>query len=200
MASKRAISPTPLSLLMRLKESSRAEDWAQFVDIYGPVIYGWARRRRLQPQDAADLTQDVLAAVVRSIGRWQQEPTRGRFRDWLGTITRNKLVDFWRAEQRRPRASGESSVLELLHQLKAPESVLDRDWDESYLGEVLARALARLRPQFSEKTFRAFERLVFDEKAATAVAAELGMSLNAVYVAKSRVLARLRTELEGLID
>jgi RNA polymerase sigma-70 factor (ECF subfamily) len=170
------------------------------VDIYGPVLYAWARRRGLQPHDAADVTQEVLIVVVGSIGRWRQDPERGRFRDWLWTVTRNKLLDFWRAEKRRARASTRPEIQALLQQLRAASQELQRDWDESYLGEVLARALVQLRPEFSAKTWEAFERSVLHESPAKQVGSELGMSLNAVYIARSRVLSRMRAELEGFMD
>jgi RNA polymerase sigma-70 factor (ECF subfamily) len=195
-----AFLKTPVSLLARLKDRPHAADWARFVDIYGPVFYSWARRRGLQPQDAADVTQEVLIAVVGAIGRWKQDLERGRFRDWLWTVTRNKLLDFWRAEKRRTRALADPEIRSLLHQLRVPSQELQRDWDESYLGEVLARALVRLRSHFSSRSWTAFEKCVIHEIPPQQVSSELGMSLNAVYVAKSRVLSRLRTELEGLMD
>jgi RNA polymerase sigma-70 factor (ECF subfamily) len=88
----------------------------------------------------------------------------------------------------------------LLQQLRAASQELQRDWDESYLGEVLARALVQLRPEFSAKTWEAFERSVLHESPAKQVGSELGMSLNAVYIARSRVLSRMRAELEGFMD
>ena len=192
--------PTPVSLLARLKEEASHDDWARFVDIYGPVIYTWAKRRQLQPHDAADLTQEVLAAVVDSIGRWQQDPARGRFRGWLWTITRNKLFDFWRSERRRTRGASERNIEELLDQLPASDGNVPPDWDETYQGEVLNRALRALRPEFSQRTWQAFEQVALRDLPPKEVATELGLSLNAVYVAKSRVLKRLREELEGLME
>ena len=194
------LSPTPVSLLARLREGGGADDWARFVKIYGPVIYTWARRRRLQPQDAADLTQDVLAAVVGSIARWQEDPQRGRFRAWLWTVTRNKLFDFWRSERRRTHGRSDQSIDELLDQLQAPDGDLPGDWNETYQSEVLNRALRALRGEFSERTWQAFEQVVLHELPPKQVSVQLRMSLNAVYVARSRVIKRLRQELEGLMD
>ena len=191
---------TPASLLLRLRDRPRASDWNRFVDIYGPVIYGWARRKRLQAHDAADLMQEVLTSVVGTVGRWQSDQRRGPFRAWLCTVAKNKLCDYWRAAPRRVRGSGDPGVQQLLEQLEARDGVPEPDWDENYRGEVLGRVLRYLRPQFSERTWTVFERLVLDDARPEKVSAELGMTLNAVYVAKSRVIARLRAELEGLWD
>ena len=199
MTAKRSVGPTPVSLLMRLQQRATAADWTRFVDIYGPVIYSWVGRR-MQSQDAADLTQEILIAVLSSIGRWKHDPQRGRFRDWLWGITRNKLLDFWRSEERRARIGAELLSQEIVERLESSDGALEREWDQGYLSEVLARALQRLRPQFSPRTWGAFEQVVLQETPPAQAASALGMSLNAVYVAKSRVLARLREELDGLLD
>ena len=99
------VPDTPVSLLLRLKQRGLAEDWARFVDIYGPVIYTWARRRSLQTHDAANLSQDVLAQVSSSIGWWHHDPERGPFRAWLFALTRNKTIDLLRRARRRPEAT-----------------------------------------------------------------------------------------------
>ena len=190
---------TRVSLLLRLQHRSQDEDWQEFVDIYGPLIYRWARRHDLHENDAADLMQEVLIAVVRSIARWRIDPNRGPFRAWLWTVTKNKLLDFRRIERRRWRGNN-SRVVDFLDQIESQNSDGQRDWEETYHGEVLARALRLLRPQFSAQTWDAFEKVVLEEMPPGDVSAELGMSLNAVYVAKSRVLKRLRDEIDGLIE
>lgn len=191
---------TPLSLLRRLQQYQHPRDWDGFVTIYGPVVYGWGRRQRLQAHDAADLMQEVLVAVQRGLPRWRQEAEGPPFRAWLWTITKHKLHDLWRDQRRQVQGSGDSAIQALLEQLEAPGNPAERQWGESYQGEVLAGALRCVRPHFTERTWLAFQKTVMDEMPARAVAAELGMTLNAVFVAKCKVLGRLRHDLRGMLD
>lgn len=174
---------TRASLLVRLRDGADAEAWRQFVDLYAPLIYGQSRKRGLQDADAADVTQEVFRAVAGALQALHYDPRRGSFRGWLYTVTRNKINDF-RDRQKRHAA------------LELPEEPPARDeeagWERDYQRRVLAWAAGQVRGEFKEATWRAFWLVAVEGKNGEEAAGELGMSVGAVYVAKSRVLARLK--------
>jgi RNA polymerase sigma-70 factor (ECF subfamily) len=193
------MSETSASLLERLRTQPDDPSWKRLVDLYTPLIQGWLRRYGVKPADADDLTQEVLSAVVRDLPQFRHE-RRGAFRSWLRSITVHRLHGFWRAAQYRPIALGGDAVVEQLAQLEDPESGLSRVWDEEHDRHVLRRLLELLAPEFGATRLRAFERVALQGEPAVAVATDLGLTVNAVLLAKSRVLRRLRQEARGLVD
>jgi RNA polymerase sigma-70 factor (ECF subfamily) len=189
--------PTAASLLLRLRDIQDAAAWETFVDVYSPLIYRYCRRHRLQDADATDVTQEVLAQMTRSIRTFEYQPQRGRFRDWLGTVTRNKLRRFLEKQGRAVRGRGGDQAA-ALDEAVAPEA--DNEWTAEFHAYVLEVALARIRPHFEETTWRAFEQVWLENRPAVAVAPEVGLSVAMVYVAKSRVLKRLRAEVLHLCE
>jgi RNA polymerase sigma-70 factor (ECF subfamily) len=177
------------SLLVRIRDAGDREAWRQFVEVYAPLVYKFARRRGLQDADAADLTQDVLQAVAGASKRLVYDPERGTFRAWLYTVARNKLRNFLLARQRR-RDEGDPHLLE---DQPAREEV--ELWEREYEQRLFDWAVERVRGRFHEATWRAFWMTAVESRGAPEAAAELGMSVGAVYIAKSRVLARLRKEI-----
>src|SRR5207253_345820 len=145
---------------------------------------------RLQPADADDLVQDVLAAVVRGVPGFRHAGRTGSFRAWLRTITANRLRDYWRA---RP-APAPADLGVLADDLAADDSGLSRAWDLEHDRYVLDRLMDLIEPEFTPDTWAAFRAHVLEGGSADAVAAALGTSPNAVFIAKSRVLRRLRDE------
>jgi RNA polymerase sigma-70 factor (ECF subfamily) len=194
------MSETSASLLDRLRLHPDAASWQRLVELYTPFIQAWLRRQAAPPQDIDDLVQEVLAVVVRRLPEFRREPRVGAFRCWLRTITVNCLRDYWRSRGARPVATGDSSFLEALNQLEDPASGLSRQWDEEHDRHVVERLMRLIEPQFERKTWRAFQRLAIDRIPPDEVAAELGISVNAVFIAKSRVLSRFRQEAAELID
>jgi RNA polymerase sigma-70 factor (ECF subfamily) len=180
---------------MRIRDSQDALAWNEFVGIYGPLIYSFARRRGLQDADAADLTQEVLRAVSCSITQFQYDPDRGGFRRWLFTVTRNELADFVGRARRSPVGAGDTGMREFLERQPA---VVDeaRLWDEEYRRQLLDWAAERVRNEVRESTWQAFWQTAVEGRGAEEVANRLGMSVGAVYIAKSRVIARLRDQIE----
>lgn len=146
-----------------------------------------------------DLTQDVLAVVVRELPQFEHNQRTGAFRRWLRTILVNRLRGFWRARQSRPTVVG-SDLGPVLEQLEDPASGLSQLWDREHDRHVMGRLLELIEPQVTPATWQAFRRVVLEGKNEEAVAAELGLTVNAVFIAKSRVLARLRHEAKELID
>jgi RNA polymerase sigma-70 factor, ECF subfamily len=183
---------TPASLLERLRYPVDG-DWARFVELYTPLLFSWARRMGCQEQDAADLVQEVLTLLVRKLPDFKYDGQKS-FRRWLHTVTVNR----WRNTKRRaqlPRDGGAADLAEI------PAADLgDPFWETEYRNQLVRRALDLMRAEFQPTTWKACWESVVDGLPAAEIAAELGMSVGAVYMAKSRVLSRLRQELAGLLE
>jgi RNA polymerase sigma factor (sigma-70 family) len=184
------------SLLVRLRDHRDEQAWCEFTEIYRPLVYQLAKRRGLQEADAQDLVQEVFRAVARAIERYDPDPARGSFRGWLSRIAGNLIINLLIAQKRHPRGTGETDVLRLMEEQPDPnreESVL---FETEYRRSLLAWAAERVRPAFSELAWQAFWQTGVEGKAPKAVAQALGMSLGTVYQYKSRVVARIRREIE----
>jgi RNA polymerase sigma-70 factor (ECF subfamily) len=191
---------TRISLLNRIKDVGDAQAWAEFARLYGPVVYAFARKRGLQDADAADLVQDVLRSVVRNAGKLEYDPKRGTFRGWLYTIARNKIYNFLSANKNRPKASGDDGSQERLDNISDDAGDnLESEWELEYQRRLSARAMDRVKHEFQPNTWQAFWGTAVEGRGAAEVGKELKMTSGAVYVAKSRVLARLRDEVQSLI-
>ena len=185
---------TKPSLLLRIRDARDSASWNEFAEIYGPIIRSYCRRRGLQPADADDVVQEILARVARSIGTFEYEPGRGRFRDWLGTVTRNKITRFFESKGRE----GSAISIDMSAQIEA--SAEDPEWSANLHARILEVALVRIRVGFEPSTWDAFERIWCVGLPAPEVARTLGMTIDAVYAVKSRVLRRLREEVLSLAD
>jgi RNA polymerase sigma-70 factor (ECF subfamily) len=184
---------TSLSLLEQLQGPDAAGAWERVVKLYTSLLHVWLHAAGLQAADRDDLTQRVLEVLIRRMPEFKHNGRAGAFRAWLRGIAVNLLREFWR---RRPvPASG--SVLD---QLVDPQSSLSRLWDKQHDHHVLHGLLELVEAEFPEPTWQAFRRLALDAAPAREVASELGMTVNAVLIAKSRVLARLRQEAGALLD
>ena len=187
---------TRASLLVRIRDAQDREAWRQFVQVYAPVVYHYARKRGLQDADAADLSQEVLRAVAASVGRLDYDPYRGSFRGWLFTLAHHKLHDFRARRQRQGQGSGDTGVQAALE----AQPVNDQsDWDDEYEQRLFTWAADKVRQGFRDKTWQAFWQTAVEGKSGKETAARLGMTVAAVYVAKSRVMARLREQI-GQLD
>jgi RNA polymerase sigma-70 factor (ECF subfamily) len=184
------MTATPVSLLERLRQPHDAEAWSRFVQLYAPLLYEWARRTGLQEADAADLLQDVFAVLVRELPGFEYRPG-GSFRGWLHTV----LLNRWRELHRRRRPA--LLTPDHLAALPADEPRPPDELEEE--RHLLRNALRLLQGEFEPTTWQAFHETTLRDRPVGAVAAELGVTANAVYVARSRVLKRLRQELAGLL-
>ncbi len=187
-------------MLERLRLQPDDESWDRLAALYTPLLRVWLRRHDLQPADADDLVQEVLGIVVREMPKFEYNGRPGAFRAWLRGVLANCLRRFWRAGRYRPTAPGGSDFEQQLAQLEDPASGLSQLWDQEHDRHVLARLLEMIETEFQPATWKAFRRLVFDAIPAAVVAAESGLSVNAVLIAKSHVLRRLREEGRGLVD
>ncbi len=186
------------SLLLRVRDSDDRDAWQEFVELYSPVLYAYLRRRGLQDADIADVLQDVLASVARAIREFHYQPQSGRFRAWLYTVTRNAMFDFANSSKKRPVATGDSDFHQavLSNVATDDEEQWERDWERARFDW----AVARVQPQFEESTWQAFWQVAVEGRTSQAAAETLGLSVGAVYIAKSRVTAAIRREIEELGD
>ena len=194
---------TRQSLLVRLKDPRDGQAWEEFVAIYAPLIERLARARGLQPADAADLAQEVFRAVAGAIDRYDPDPARGSFRGWLFRIARNLIINLMEARRLRPVATGDSDVRELLESVPAPDGAETAFFDAEYRRRLFLWAAEQVRGEFRESTWRAFWRTAVEGEEPASAAAAVGISVGAVYIARSRVMARLRAvieEVEGDCD
>ena len=178
---------------MRLKSVNDGRAWSQFVKLYTPLIYFWARNCGLQAQDAADLVQDVFATLVRKLPEFEYDQSRS-FRGWLRTVTLNKWRDRCRLKQLPVDEISQSAIGRIMDPGEA-ESI----WDAEYRQTLVSRAIDLMKSEFSESTWKACHEYVIKGRAAAEVADELGVSVWTIYAAKSRLLARLRQDLDGML-
>jgi RNA polymerase sigma factor (sigma-70 family) len=191
---------TCLSLLQRLKLSSAPEDWHRFTEMYQPMLRSWLRRSEIVSHDSDDLIQSVLMVVVRRLSDFDHNGNLGAFRSWLRTITCHCLKDHWRSKKGLNQGIGGSEVQERIAQLEDPQSQLSQMWNEEHDRHVMRQLLEQLKQEFEAKTWKAFQMFALESRPVNEVARELEMTTNAVFIAKSRVVARLRHESQGLLD
>jgi RNA polymerase sigma-70 factor, ECF subfamily len=185
---------TPVSLLEQLRRSPAQSDWTKFVHLYTPLLFYWARKLGMREADAADLVQDIFTVLVQKLPTFDYDQQRG-FRNWLRTVLLNKWRNSLRQKANARLAGGDVNLDEFAD-AEPPDALAE----EEYRQHLLSHALDLMRREFPEKTWRAcWEHVVMGRPAAD-VAAELGIVPGAVYVAKSRVLARVRQQLAGMLE
>jgi RNA polymerase sigma-70 factor (ECF subfamily) len=184
---------TITSTLLDAAIQQNPDAWKKLVDIYSPLILAWCQRRAVPLPDSENIGQEVFIAVSKNLYRFDRSQPGQSFRKWLCQITLNKIRDYWRKLRREPMAEGGSEAHQALQELPSPEfdEVLESDDDIRILYNQI---VSWIRGEFEQTTWDAFHLTIVDEMTPADAAAELGISLNAVYLARSRVLRRLRTE------
>ena len=183
---------TRASLILRLRDAADVAAWDEVVAIYGPLVFRMAQRQGLQAADADDVVQEVFAAVAKSVGDWTEQPERGRFRGWLLGIARHIAIN---ALSRRPKGAigrGGPQPDPSLAEIPAPIGELSTEFDLEYRREVYRWAAERVRQSVASVTWQAFHRTHVEGIPIAEVAAQLGISIGSVYIARSRVMSRLR--------
>jgi RNA polymerase sigma-70 factor (ECF subfamily) len=188
------------SLLDRLRHRDDAA-WQRLTDLYGPAVYARCRRAGLSPADSADATQEVFVAVARAINSFRRDDPASTFRGWIFTITRNKIHDHFRKLATQPTATGGTDFHQRLQSFAAVDdfSSSDIQTERDDRQAILGRAAELVRAEFEDATWRAFWLTAVAGRSPAEAAAELGVSVNAVYKSRSRVLRRLREELADLL-
>lgn len=194
------MTQTQQSLLQRLRETPDEAGWARFVDLYTPLLSRWLRQAGIDGSDADDLMQEVFVAVVREMPSFQHNSQRGAFRCWLRTILINRVRIHWNAQRATRGAAHATEKAQPIDALEDPTSDLNRQWDREHDALLAQRILQLIEKDFTSSTWHVFRRLVMEDAKPAEVAAETGLSINAVLLAKSRVLRRARSEIAGLID
>jgi RNA polymerase sigma-70 factor (ECF subfamily) len=195
-----SIPPTQATLIVRIRDSADHDAWERFVDLYAPLIYRFLRKRGLQDADAADLTQDVLRQVASAAAWLQYDQQRGSFRGWLFTIVQNRLTDHWRREGVREHGAGDTNAHQQLQQLpEQSDADSSAEWDEDYQRQLFLYAANIIQQDFNQATWQAFFSTAVDGRAAKDVAGELGLTVAAVYLARGRVMTRLKEQIRLLV-
>ena len=182
--------PTKATLLFKLRDPADSATWDEFVELYTPLISRYCASRGVATGDIADVTQDTMLRVAKAIRSFEYDPARGKFRSWLFRVTYSSLARHFEKKNRQPDSLGHSAMQRLLD--KTPSEEAETDWDLNYRRQMFQWASAKVKPEFEEKTWNAFWRTAVESEPGASVGEVLGMSPGAVYVAKSRVIARLR--------
>lgn len=185
---------TSVSLLRRLRQPNQDAAWQRFVDLYAPLVFHWGRSQGLNTTDASDLVQEVMAVLISKLPEFEYDPTK-RFRGWLRTVTVNKARDFQRRESARPDTGIDETI-----QAATVTTGDDLFEEQEYRAFLVGRALSLMRAEFQEQTWQACWKHVAEGRKASDVAREMGVTANAVHIAKCRVMRRLREELDGLME
>jgi RNA polymerase sigma-70 factor (ECF subfamily) len=188
------MNSTPASLLQRVRQPGDQAAWGCFVELYFGLLLGWSRGLGLQEADAADLVQDVFTTLVRVLPTFNLDE-HGSFRAWLRTVLLNRWRDWVRRRALQPKQAEETALTALPD--RADDALLEED---AYRRHLVGRALELLRDEFRPTTWQAFWEHGVRGRPAAAVAAELGLTVGAVYAARFRVLTRVREELAEMLD
>ena len=179
---------TPVSLLLQLRNATE-ETWKNFVDLYTPLLFHWALKSGLQQHDAAELVQEVFVTLLQALPKFEYNQQKS-FRAWLFTVMRNKWTDL---ERRR----GAKEVQSTLSGISTPSELVELE-EAEYRTYLIQRAFQLMEKDFEATTIAAFRATALEDRAAADVARELGISENAVYQARKRVMAKLRESLDGM--
>ena len=182
------------SLLMRVRDARNQHAWNEFVEVYGPVIFNYCRLRQLQECDSSDVAQEVLMRLSSALREFEYKPELGRFRDWLGKVTHRELLKFWNRRGISQRLNGMQNTTQTL---EVEDHTL---WNDHFHSELLQVALDRIRNEFTEQTWTAFQLTWLEDLSPLQVAERLQIGIEKIYVAKSRILRRLREEVIRLSE
>lgn len=193
-------SPDTSDTLIRRAVAAEPEAWRQLVDVYGPLLFRWSRRKGIQESDACDLVQEIFATIHHGLRRFERRSVVGSFRAWLRTIFNSRLTDWHRRNSRRVSATSLSEIDDLADRYADDSRADDETEMERCIEKTLVArmVLKSIQSDFQPETWSAFWLVSIDGRSPADVAEELGISIWSVYQAKSRVLRKLRRELTDL--
>ena len=191
---------TRTSLILRIADHGDAQAWEEFVRVYRPAIYQLASRQGLQHTDAEELAQEAMLAVARAVERWAPDPQRGRFRNWLSRIARNLSVNFRTRRKHQVWGTGNSGMQALFEEQSNRKESLSQLFELEYQRAVFQCAAKHVQNEVQEKTWQAFWLSTIGDQPMADVARQLNLSIGAVYIARNRVIARLRVEVQRIED
>jgi RNA polymerase sigma-70 factor (ECF subfamily) len=186
---------TSHSLIARVKDLADGAAWTEFLGIYRPVVYRLARKRGMQDADAQDVTQRVFLSISQAIDRWEPEPDSPPFRAWLVTVARNAITKAL-TRSRPDTGAAASSIVELLDALPADDSQATAEFVLEGRREALRWASEQIRAEFSETTWMLFWQTAVEGRSIADVASATGRSAGAIYMARFRVLQRLKQKVQ----
>ena len=189
---------TRASLILRIADRGDDLAWGEFVRLYRPAIYQLACRRGLQHADAEELAQEAMLAVSRAVQMWSPDPRRGRFRNWLARITQNLWINFRSRRKYRAWGTGNPEMHSLLNGIGDPSTALSQLFEFEYRRAIFQLAAKQVQTEVTAKTWQAFWLSSIDELPMAEVANRLDVSVGAVYIARNRVVARLRAEVRRI--
>jgi RNA polymerase sigma factor (sigma-70 family) len=188
---------THLSLIVRLQGSLHAPGWREFVEAYEPFLKNLVERQGVSQGDVADVTQQVLLGIARSVEQWQSDGNPASFRRWLNRVARNAAIKFLTSERRQIRGQGGTDFLERLEQAPAEPSVAQA---AEYESELIRWAAGEVRGEFRETSWKAFWGTQVEGRPVPEVAAELGVSVGSIYMSRSRIMARIRVKVAEVLE
>ena len=183
---------TRATLLLRVRDRGDAKAWAEFHGLYAPLLYRYARQRGLTHADGEEIRDQCLLVVAQRIAALEYDREKGGFKNWLYCIANGKVVDFFRKQRER------QADTQVLKAAVDPQPTPEELWDQQWRYQHLLYCAAEVKSAFDERTYRAFELLAFEERGVDDVCAQLNMTRNQVYLAKSRVLSRIRAKIEEM--
>ena len=186
---------TRVTLLARLRQDGDAEAWKTFVNLYTPLVFRFCRRRGLQDADASDVTQQVLAIVHRTIGGFKYDRQKGRFRNWLGAVTSHEITRNQRKQRRPGKGAGDGMGDDVS---KLASAASDPEWVEEFNGYIFQKALTRIKSDFEDEVWQAFDLTWLRDVKPRDAAVQIGRPAAWIYKARYKVIERLRKELEFL--
>jgi RNA polymerase sigma-70 factor (ECF subfamily) len=189
---------TRVTLIARLKDTQDQEAWREFTAIYEPLVFGVARESGLQEADARDVCQQVLEAVSKDVERWQPDGKEASFRRWLFRIARHRVLKLLEQQSRRGVGKGGTTAQAAIEAVADAREDLSAVLERKYREQLLLKAAELIRSEFKETTWQAFWRTCIEGQPITKVAADLGLSLGSVYVARSRIISRLQEKVQAM--
>ncbi len=181
---------------MKLRDQADESSWAEFVEIYTPLLFAYCRKRELKPTDTADIIQNVFRSISLAMKGFEYDPAKGKFKAWLFTVLRNAISTHFRKAGRAPVTTRETMLIEMIE--SDPNSSEETDWDRDYQIRLLNWAMEKIKPEFSERVWTIFTETALKERPPEEVGLDLGMKKNAVTVTKYRVVQRLRQKMMSI--